>query len=64
VNSVDGHIAGDSASRRELVVPSIVGSELRAVFDLDSRSPARFDAIDVEGVAAAMATLVRSSDCD
>jgi GAF domain-containing protein len=64
VNSFDGHIACDSASRSELVVPLMVGSELRAVFDLDSPSPARFDAIDAEGVAAAVAALMQGTDWD
>ena len=50
VNSFPGHIACDSASASELVVP-IVGSdgELIAVLDLDSPTVARFTAEDEAG---------------
>jgi L-methionine (R)-S-oxide reductase len=41
VSAFDGHIACDVASRSELVVPLIDGSEVRGVFDIDSpRVPA------------------------
>ena len=50
VHAFAGHIACDSASVSELVVP-IVGEDraLIAVLDLDSPRPARFDKEDVEG---------------
>ena len=50
VNSFPGHIACDSASASELVVP-IVGpdGELIAVLDLDSPTVARFTAEDEAG---------------
>ena len=50
VNAFPGHIACDSASNSELVVP-IVGADgkLIAVLDLDSPSVARFDAEDEAG---------------
>ena len=50
VHAFPGHIACDSASASELVVP-IVGADglLIAVLDLDSPSRARFDQEDVEG---------------
>ena len=44
-----GHIACDSASRSELVVPILVGGALVGVLDLDSPEPARFDDEDVAG---------------
>jgi GAF domain-containing protein len=46
-----GHIACDSRSRSELVVP-IVGRDgtLRGVLDMDSPNPARFDEADRHGV--------------
>jgi L-methionine (R)-S-oxide reductase len=50
VDSFDGHIACDSASRSELVVPISVDGELFAVFDVDSPSLARFTAEDRAGV--------------
>jgi GAF domain-containing protein len=50
VNAFPGHIACDSASASELVVP-IVGGDgaLIAVLDLDSPKPARFDREDLVG---------------
>jgi GAF domain-containing protein len=52
VQAFPGHIACDAASRSELVVP-LVGSDgaLIGVLDLDSPSPGRFDAEDVDGCA-------------
>jgi L-methionine (R)-S-oxide reductase len=49
VNAFPGHIACDSASRSELVVPLIAGGALIGVLDLDSPSPARFDEDDRAG---------------
>jgi len=62
VHAFPGHIACDSASRSELVVPVRVGGRLRAVFDLDSPLLARFDADDAAGIAAAVAVLVAATD--
>ena len=44
-----GHIACDSASRSELVVPLIRHGQTIGVLDLDSASPARFDDADRAG---------------
>lgn len=49
VHAFPGHIACDAASRSELVVPILLGDELFGVLDLDSPSPARFDAEDAAG---------------
>jgi len=49
VNAFPGHIACDAASRAELVVPILVDGALVGVIDLDSPSPARFDAEDEAG---------------
>ena len=62
VHAFPGHIACDSASRSEIVVPLIQGGQLLGVLDLDSPHPARFDAEDGAGLNAAAALLVRSSD--
>ena len=53
VHAFPGHIACDSASNSELVVP-IIGADgkLIAVLDLDSPKPARFDAEDEAGCVA------------
>ena len=49
VHTFPGHIACDSASRSELVVPILAGGDLIGVLDLDSPVPGRFDAGDVAG---------------
>jgi len=49
VNAFPGHIACDSASRSELVVPIVAGGRLVGVLDLDSPTPGRFDAEDEAG---------------
>jgi GAF domain-containing protein len=49
VNAFPGHIACDSASASELVVPVVHDGKLLAVIDLDSPRPSRFDADDVAG---------------
>jgi GAF domain-containing protein len=61
VNAFPGHIACDSASRSELVVP-IVGAdgELAAVLDLDSPTPSRFDSADEAGCVALAEILARA----
>ena len=46
VEAFPGHIACDSASRSELVIPLISGSALLGVLDLDSPLPGRFDEAD------------------
>ena len=57
VHAFPGHIACDSASRSELVVPLFAGAQLLGVFDLDSPLPARFDQADAAGVQALLALL-------
>jgi GAF domain-containing protein len=49
VNAFPGHIACDSASASELVVPIVHEDRLIGVIDLDSPTKARFDAEDVAG---------------
>jgi L-methionine (R)-S-oxide reductase len=49
VNAFPGHIACDSASVSELVVPIVHAGELIGVLDLDSPLVGRFDAEDVAG---------------
>ncbi len=52
VHAFPGHIACDAASRSELVVPVVHKGALIGVLDLDSPSPARFDAEDAAGCEA------------
>ena len=60
VHALPGHIACDSASRSELVVPLLDGDRLVGVFDLDSPVPDRFDADDQRGLEAIAAAFVES----
>jgi L-methionine (R)-S-oxide reductase len=62
VHAFPGHIACDSASNSELVLPVLVGGRLVGVFDLDSPRRARFDAEDARGFAAAVAVLAAGTD--
>lgn len=61
VHAFPGHIACDSASNSELVVP-LVGADgaLLGVFDLDSPLPARFDVEDQQGLEAIARAYVES----
>ncbi len=55
VEAFPGHIACDSASRSEVVVPLYLGDRLIGVLDIDSPVPARFDDHDragLEGLAS------------
>ena len=49
VDAFPGHIACDTASRSELVVPLLIGDRLLGVLDLDSPVLARFDEADRAG---------------
>ncbi|MEN5204620.1 GAF domain-containing protein [Stenotrophomonas sp. TWI700] len=60
VDAFPGHIACDSASRSELVVPLVHNGDLVGVFDLDSPSLARFDAEDQAGLEAIAAVFVEA----
>jgi L-methionine (R)-S-oxide reductase len=50
VHEFPGHIACDSASNSEIVVPLIEGGRLIGVLDVDSPSLARFDDEDAQGL--------------
>lgn len=53
VHAFPGHIACDSQSASEIVVPVFDGSgRLIAVFDVDATTPAAFDEIDAEWLEA------------
>ena len=60
VDAFPGHIACDSASRSELVVPLVKDGVLLGVFDLDSPVPARFDVEDQRGLEAIASAFVES----
>lgn len=63
VHAFAGHIACDSASNSELVVPLIKDGRLIGVLDLDSPSIGRFTAQDQQGIEALAAIFLRLSDC-
>ncbi len=60
VHAFPGHIACDSESVSELVVPSVRDGELLAVLDLDSPLRARFDAEDEAGCVTLAELLARA----
>jgi len=61
VHEFPGHIACDSASNSEIVVPLIKNQKLLGVLDLDSPSPARFDEEDAAGLAELVRILLAST---
>ena len=50
VHAFPGHIACDSASNSEIVVPVLSGERLIGVLDLDSPTRGRFDDVDARGL--------------
>jgi GAF domain-containing protein len=62
VDAFPGHIACDSASRSELVVPLIQNGDVIGVLDIDSPIPSRFNAIDQAGLERLAAIFVAGSD--
>jgi len=64
VNAFPGHIACDSASRSELVVPISGPAGITGVIDLDSPLVGRFDADDRIGIEAVAERYVRHSDLE
>jgi GAF domain-containing protein len=59
VQAFPGHIACDTASRSELVVPLLAGDALLGVLDLDSPMLGRFDEVDREGCERLVGVIVR-----
>jgi L-methionine (R)-S-oxide reductase len=59
VEAFPGHIACDTASRSELVVPLLVGDVVLGVLDLDSPVLGRFDAADQAGCERLAGVIVR-----
>ncbi|HEY5228304.1 MAG TPA: GAF domain-containing protein [Opitutaceae bacterium] len=62
VEAFPGHIACDSASRSEIVVPLVLGGRLIGVLDLDSPRLSRFDESDKKGLEASVELLLAASD--
>jgi GAF domain-containing protein len=60
VHAFPGHIACDSASNSEIVVPVVHNDTLLGVLDLDSPVHARFDEADARGLEALVRIFVES----
>ena len=52
VHAFPGHIACDSASNAEIVIPLLDGDRLLGVMDIDSPVRGRFTQVDAEGLTA------------
>ncbi|WP_422416443.1 GAF domain-containing protein [Pseudomonas sp. GZD-222] len=63
VHAFPGHIACDSASNSELVIPLVKEGRLIGVLDLDSPKLARFSAADQQGLERLAAIFLRLTDC-
>ena len=63
VHAFPGHIACDSASNSELVIPLIKDGKLIGVLDLDSPLLARFSEADQAGIEQLTAIFLRLTDC-
>jgi len=61
VHEFPGHIACDSASNSEIVVPLVKNGELIGVLDLDSPSFARFDDQDARGLNDLVAIFIAAA---
>ena len=61
VHEYPGHIACDSASTSEIVVPLRKGERFLGVLDLDSPVPARFDEADAAGLETMVKILLAST---
>ena len=61
VHAFPGHIACDSASNSEVVVPIVDGERLIGVLDLDSPVHARFDDVDARGLEALVRVFVAAT---
>ena len=62
VGRFPGHIACDTASRSEIVVPIRKDDRLAGVLDIDSPSKCRFDRLDAEGLTEFVEILNRNID--
>jgi GAF domain-containing protein len=61
VHAFPDHIACDSASNSEIVVPIVDGGRLLGVLDLDSPAHARFDEADARGLEALVRVFVAAT---
>ncbi len=64
VDEFPGHIACDAASSSEIVLPILIGGELKAVMDIDSPIAQRFTEEDEEGLKALCELVIKYLDWD
>jgi len=62
VHAFPGHIACDSASNAEIVIPLIQNGVVVGVFDIDSPTLNRFDEADQAGLEALVAAFMAATD--
>lgn len=62
VHAIADHIACDTESRSELVIPIIIEGAVWGVLDLDSPKQGRFSQQDQLGIEALVATFIRQTD--
>ncbi|WP_175653655.1 GAF domain-containing protein [Pseudomonas sp. Marseille-P9899] len=63
VHAFPGHIACDSASNSELVIPLVKDGHLIGVLDLDSPKLARFSVEDQAGLEQLAGIFLQATDC-
>ena len=64
VNAFAGHIACDSASAAEVVVPVIAGSRVVGVLDVDSPVRGRFEEADARALEAVVRAFLEATDLE
>jgi len=64
VDAFPGHIACDSASRSEVVVPVVAGGKVIGVLDLDSPLKGRFGDADARGLEALVEAFIAATDIE
>jgi len=62
VHEFPGHIACDSRSRSEIVIPMLREGRLLGVLDLDSPELNRFNGEDLKGLKLLIASLIKNTD--
>jgi len=62
VDAFPGHIACDSASKSEVVVPIVQDGRMIGVLDIDSPTRNRFDACDAQGLESVVQIIVAGCD--
>jgi GAF domain-containing protein len=63
VHEFEGHIACDSDSNSEIVIPLVKDTQLIGVLDIDSPIFHRFDSIDRSGLEEITSIFLSNSDC-